>query len=84
VIDPRSGAPLERARVAMAVASDGTRAEAFSKALLILGESDGIALLEAVPDAEGMLVDEGGASWQTSGWTRAVGYSAEFPEGMNP
>lgn len=80
VIDPRSGEPLERARVAMAIASDGTRAEAFSKALLILGERDGIALLEQIPDAEGMLVDESGTSWQTSGWTKAVDYSPEFPE----
>jgi thiamine biosynthesis lipoprotein ApbE len=80
VIDPRSGAPLERARIAMAIASDGTRAEALSKALLILGEQDGIALLEQIPDAEGMLVDESGASWQTSGWTKAVDYSPEFPQ----
>jgi thiamine biosynthesis lipoprotein len=80
VINPRSGAPLERARVAMTVASDGTRAEAFSKALLILGEKDGIALLESIPDAQGMLIDESGATWQTSGWTKTVDYSAEFPE----
>jgi thiamine biosynthesis lipoprotein len=80
VIDPRSGAPLERARIAMAIASDATRAEAFSKALLILGEQDGIARLEALPDAEGMLVDESGASWQTSGWTKAVDYSPEYPK----
>lgn len=81
VIDPRSGAPLEHARVAMAIASDGTRAEAFSKALLILGERDGIVLLEQIPDAQGMLIDEDGRSWQTSGWTQAVDYSPEFPKG---
>jgi thiamine biosynthesis lipoprotein len=86
VIDPRSGEPLTRARVAGALAADGARAEALSKALLILGETEGIALLESLPDAEGILIDESGESWQTSGWTRAVRYSAEWPgeDGVDP
>jgi thiamine biosynthesis lipoprotein len=79
VIDPRSGEPLTQARVAGALAADGARAEALSKALLILGETDGIALLESLPDAEGILIDESGQTWQTSGWTKAVRYSAEWP-----
>ncbi len=37
VIDPRSGAPLERSLQSIAVASDATRAEACSKAYLIAG-----------------------------------------------
>jgi thiamine biosynthesis lipoprotein len=79
VIDPRSGEPLTHARVAGALAADGARSEALSKALLILGETDGIALLESLPDAEGILIDESGKTWQTSGWTQAVRYSAEWP-----
>jgi thiamine biosynthesis lipoprotein len=79
VIDPRSGEPLTRERVAVALASDGTRAEAFSKALLILGETEGLALLETLPDAEGLLIDASGETWQTSGFTDAVRYSAEWP-----
>ena len=79
VIDPRSGEPLTRARVAGALASDGARAEALSKALLILGEQDGIALLESLPDTEGILIDESGQTWETSGWTKAVRYSAGWP-----
>ena len=79
VIDPRSGEPMTQARVAAALAANGARAEALSKALLILGEVDGIALLESLPDAEGILIDEGGKTWETSGWTEAVRYSAEFP-----
>lgn len=80
VIDPRSGEPLERARVAVVVAADGARAEALSKALLVLGERDGIALLEELPDAEGMLRDEHGASFETSGWREAVSYSPDWQE----
>lgn len=79
VIDPRTGEPLTRARVAAALAADGARAEALSKALLILGESEGIELLESLPDAEGILIDESGASWQTSGWTRTTRFSPDWP-----
>jgi thiamine biosynthesis lipoprotein len=79
VIDPRSGEPLTQARVAGALAADGARAEALSKALLILGEDDGIALLETLPDTEGILIDESGKTWETSGWSKAAHYSAEFP-----
>lgn len=83
VIDPRTGEPLTRARVAAALAADGARAEALSKALLILGERDGIELLESLPDAEGILIDESGASWQTSGWTRETRFSPDWP-GASP
>lgn len=79
VIDPRSGEPLTRARVAATLAADGARAEALSKALLILGEREGIALLESLPDAEGILIDDAGATWETSGWSKAVHYSHDFP-----
>jgi thiamine biosynthesis lipoprotein len=79
VIDPRSAEPLTQARVAAVLAQNGARAEALSKALLILGDTDGIALLESLPDAEGILIDESGKTWETSGWTKAVRYSKEFP-----
>ena len=79
VIDPRSGEPLTQARVAGALAADGARSEALSKALLILGEKQGIALLESLPDTEGILIDESGQTWQTSGFAKAVRYSAEWP-----
>jgi len=80
VIDPRSGEPLTRERVAVALGGDGTRAEALSKALLILGEAEGIALLESLPDAEGLLIDADGRTWQTSGFSAAARYSPEWPD----
>jgi thiamine biosynthesis lipoprotein len=79
VIDPRSGEPLERARVAVVLAADGARAEALSKALLVLGEKDGIALVESL-GAEGLLRDESGASFETSGWRAASHYSPGWPD----
>ncbi len=79
VIDPRSGAPLEREQIAAVLASDGARAEALSKALLILGERDGVALLEATPDAQGILLDADGRAVETRGWQSASRYLPESP-----
>ena len=72
VIDPRTGAPLERAQLAAVLAPDGATAEALSKALLILGERDGIALLDALPERCGILIDESGRSWTSRGWNDAA------------
>ena len=72
VIDPRSGEPLTQRRLAAVAASSGTRAEALAKGLIVLGEREGIALLEQLPDAEGLLIDASGERWASSGWQRAV------------
>ncbi len=74
VIDPRSGRPLERRLEAAVVAPDATLAEALSKALLLLGEQEGIELLESLPGVEGWLADDAGREWATRGWSRAVAW----------
>jgi thiamine biosynthesis lipoprotein len=71
VIDPRSGWPLERAELAAVTADSAARAEAFSKALLVLGPDQGIALLERT-GVEGLLVHEDGRRAQTRGFAAAV------------
>jgi thiamine biosynthesis lipoprotein len=76
VLDPRSGRPLERRRQALVVTRDAALAEALSKALLILGEREGIALVGAQPGCEGMLVDADGGTWETPGWRAAVRFEA--------
>jgi thiamine biosynthesis lipoprotein len=68
VIDPRSGEPLRRDLLACVIAPNATQAEALSKALLILGEQNGIALLQRFPGVEGLLVEAGGRRWHTPGW----------------
>lgn len=72
VLDPRSGEPLTRRREALVVTRDAALAEALSKALLVLGERDGIALIEAQPDCEALLLDAEGGAWSTRGWEREV------------
>ncbi len=74
VLDPRSGQPLTRRRQALVVAPSATLAEALSKALLILGEKEGIALVASQPGCHGLLVDVEGRTWSTPGWARATGF----------
>lgn len=72
VLDPRTGWPLERDLLAVVVAPGAEQAEALSKALLILGERDGIALLERIGGVEGLLAEAGGERWTTRGFQDAV------------
>ena len=76
VLDPRSGRALENRRQALVLAPDATLAEALSKALLVLGEVEGLALVAAQPGCEALLVDADGGSWETPGWRAAVRFEA--------
>ncbi len=73
VLDPRSGEPLTRRRQALVVAPDATLAEALSKALLVLGEVEGLALI-AAEGCEALLVDADGGRWATPGWAESVAF----------
>ena len=79
VLDPRTGEPLTRNREALVVTRDATLAEALSKALLVLGPSEGIALVEGWPDAEGLLLDGDGQAWRTRGWQDATRFEPILP-----
>jgi thiamine biosynthesis lipoprotein len=74
VIDPRRGEPLVRSAEAAVVAPSGALAEALGKALLVLGAEEGIALVEALADAEALWIDASGRSRRTSGWDLAVDF----------
>ena len=74
ILDPRSGEPLTTRRQALVVARDAALAEALSKALLVLGDGEGIALVAAQPDCEALLLDADGGAWSTPGWQRAVAF----------
>lgn len=74
VIDPRTGNPIQRDLLACVVAPSAAQAEALSKALLILGESQGMALLERLPGVEGVLIETNGQHWETTGWSQTVSF----------
>lgn len=80
IIDPRTGEPLTRELLACIIAPDATQAEALSKALLILGEKRGIALLERIPGVEGFLSGTNQQLWMTKGWRRATQFVPSSPE----
>jgi thiamine biosynthesis lipoprotein len=79
IIDPRTGYPLQRDLLACVIAPTATQAEALSKALLILGEHEGPALLQRLLGIEGMLVETNGGRWMTPGWQQAVAFASPEP-----
>lgn len=74
IVDPRSGEPLTRARQAVVVSQRASLAEALSLALLVLDADAGLALVDAQPDCEGLLIEPGGELRSTPGWEAAVGF----------
>lgn len=79
VLDPRSGQPLTRRRQALVVTRDASLAEALSKALLVLGEQEGMALIETQPECEALLADADGRRWRSPGWDAATRFEALEP-----
>lgn len=74
VFDPRTGRALSQRRQALVVAPDATLAEALSKALLVLGERDGLALVHEQPGCAALLVDADGGVWRTPDWDALAGF----------
>jgi thiamine biosynthesis lipoprotein len=74
VLDPRSGWPLTRRRQALVVGPDGALTEALSTALLILDEHEGLALVEAQPGCEALLLDADGSRFATRGFDAATSF----------
>ncbi len=77
VIDPRTGRPVERDLMACVVAPGAAQAEALSTALLVLGEVEGLALIEGLDGVDGLLLDANGARWRTAGWQTATSFDDE-------
>ncbi|MCZ6465171.1 MAG: FAD:protein FMN transferase [Proteobacteria bacterium] len=71
VVDPRTGRALERSAQASVVAPSAALAEVLSTALLILEPDRGLALVESLPDVEGMIADAAGTV-ASSGWEDAT------------
>jgi len=79
VIDPRTGWPLKEPLAAVALARDGATAEALTKALLVLGPDEGLALLAGVAGAEGLVIDAAGTLHESLGFRRETGFEAGAP-----
>ncbi|MCH2169281.1 FAD:protein FMN transferase [Myxococcota bacterium] len=79
VLDPRTGWPLTEHRLAVVVAPDAALAEALSTALLIGGEEEGLDLVEALPDCEGLVETGRGEVRTTAGWRERVSFERLAP-----
>ena len=76
IIDPRTGLPVQRDLLACIVAPSAAQAEALSTALLILGEGEGLELVERLDGVEGILVEAHGEQWMTTGWKQVSRFVA--------
>ncbi len=67
IIDPRTGYPGEGCMSVTVVADNAMTADALATAVFVLGPQAGMALLERLPQVEGIIVDEGGKISASSG-----------------
>jgi thiamine biosynthesis lipoprotein len=56
ILDPDTGRPATRSRSATIVARSAALADALSTGVFILGSEEGMALIERLPDVEGVIV----------------------------
>ena len=74
VIDPRTGWPIQEARAGVALAADGATAEALTKALIVLGAREGLAVVAQTPGAEALVIDAAGGLHESPGFRRATAF----------
>ena len=58
IIDPRTGNPVKGIVSVTIVTDNATRADALSTGVFVLGLKEGMALIEKLPDVEGIIVYE--------------------------
>ena len=59
IIDPRTGSPVKSIVSVTIVTDNATRADALSTGVFVLGQEKGMALIEKLPDVEGIIIYEG-------------------------
>jgi thiamine biosynthesis lipoprotein len=74
VIDPRSGWPVRDPVAGVAIAEDGTTAEALTKALVVLPPEESLAIVARTPGAEALVIDGEGRLHESAGFRAATGF----------
>ncbi len=76
ILDPRTGRPVDHRLASVTVIHrDGAAADSLATACMVLGVEPALALLERLPDAEGLILehaDGGLVEHRTSGFSRYV------------
>ena len=68
MIDPRSGRPALDVMGASVLAPDPVTADALSTTLCVLGATEGLRLIAAIPDVDAVIVDADGEVHASPGW----------------
>jgi thiamine biosynthesis lipoprotein len=79
VIDPRTGWPVQQPVAAVALAPDGTTAEALTKALVVLAPGEALAVVGRTPGAEALVIDAAGALHESAGFRAATDFEPARP-----
>jgi len=66
ILDPRTGIGLTNQVTVTVLAREGARADALATAVSVLGQDDGIRLIESLPDAEVLILPAGGGAPKAS------------------
>jgi thiamine biosynthesis lipoprotein len=72
ILNPKTGYPAEGVLSATVIAKDPARADALSTAIFVMGTEKGMALIERLPDTEGIIVDENGVPHASKGFIGRV------------
>jgi thiamine biosynthesis lipoprotein len=72
IIDPRTGQPARGCRSVTIVAKNATVADALSTGVFVMGPVEGMALIEQLPDVEGVIVSSGNQVLVSSGLKHRV------------
>jgi thiamine biosynthesis lipoprotein len=73
IIDPRTGAPAENAILAVTVLADtAMRADVLAKTALILGDKNGIELIDGLRDAECLMIDKDKKIYYSAGMSQMI------------
>ena len=69
ILDPRTLQPARGCQSVTIIARDGTLADGLDTGIFVLGPERGMALIEQLPDVEGVIVDTQGKVYLSSGLT---------------
>lgn len=72
ILDPKTGMPARKSRSVTIIAKDPTLSDALSTAVFVMGPKDGMALIEELPDVEGLIVDADGKVFLSTGFKGKV------------
>ena len=67
ILDPTTGFPARGTQAVTLLSADPTLADALSTTVFVLGPAKGMALIESLPNVEGMIIDETGEIAASSG-----------------